>query len=207
MTYENLVKAAKKAVKVVDASVVKEHLAVEFDIEGKGEGAFYVEFKENAVEVEPYEYYDHDFRVRSDAKIAMGILKGEVSPIAASEEGKIVVEGSFGKLELLEKYLNTEVKPKKTTRVKEKVKETAKTTAKTAAKTTKESAKAVAKKADQVAKETVKATKTTVKAAKETAKETAKDVKEAVAAKTAKAAEKKPVSKKVEKKPAAKTVK
>ena len=60
MTYENLVKEAKKAVKTVDLKTIKEHLAVEFDIEGKGEGAFYVEFTSDKVEVEPYEYYDHD---------------------------------------------------------------------------------------------------------------------------------------------------
>ena len=116
MTYENLVKAAKKAVKPVDVKVIKEHLAVEFDIEGAGEGAFYVEFTEKKVEVEPYEYYDHNFRVRTDADTAVKILSGDVSPVAASEEGKAIVEGDAGKLALLEKYLKADVVEKKSTK-------------------------------------------------------------------------------------------
>lgn len=116
MTYENLVKAAKKAIKAVDASVVKEHLAVEFDVEGKGEGAFYVEFTEKAIEVEPFEYYDHDFRVRSDADTVLAILNGELSPVNASAEGKAYLEGDATKLLLLENYLKAEVKEKKATK-------------------------------------------------------------------------------------------
>jgi len=121
MTYENLVKEAKKAVKPVDVKVIKEHLAVEFDIEGAGEGAFYVEFTEKKVEVEPYEYYNHDFRVRTDADTAVKILSGEVSPVAASEEGKAIVEGDAGKLALLEKYLKADVVEIKTTKAATKV--------------------------------------------------------------------------------------
>ena len=112
MTYENLVKAAKKAVKTVDASIIKEHLAVEFDIEGKGEGAFYVEFTEKEVVVEPYEYYDHDFRVRTDADTAVAILSGKTSPVKASEDGKAIIEGADNKIALLDKYLKADVKEK-----------------------------------------------------------------------------------------------
>lgn len=113
MTYENLVKEAKKVVKVIDTKSIKEHLAVEIDVEGKGEGAFYVEFNEKAVEVEPYEYYDHDFRIRTDATTAIAILKGEIAPTQAKEAGGIRVEGNEYKLSLLEEYLKAEVKPKK----------------------------------------------------------------------------------------------
>lgn len=151
MTYENLVKAAKKAVKPVDASIIKEHIAVEFDIEGKGEGAFYVEFSAKEVVVEPYEYYDHDFRIRCAADVAIAILSGEISPVKASEEAKIVVEGNAGRLALLEEYLKAEVKTKKTT------------AKKTAAK--KETAKKETIKKETVKKETVKK-ETAVKAEK-----------------------------------------
>lgn len=113
MTYENIVKAAKKAIKAVDASIIKEHLAVEFDIEGKGEGAFYVEFKEKEIDVEPYEYYDHDFRVRGEASTILSILNGEVSPCAAQADGKLSVEGNDTKLSLLEEYLKADIKEKK----------------------------------------------------------------------------------------------
>lgn len=116
MTYENLVKEAKKAIKTVDVKTIKEHLAVEFDIEGKGEGAFYVEFTSSKVEVEPYEYYDHDFRIRTDADTAIAILKGEQCPVCALKDGKIAVEGDQAKLGVLAKHLAVEMeaaKPKK----------------------------------------------------------------------------------------------
>lgn len=138
MTYENLVKAAKKAIKAVDAKVIKEHLAVEFDIEGKAEGAFYVEFTEKKVELEPYEYYDHDFRVRTDADTAIAILNGEKSPKAAQADGTLRVEGNEYKLGLLEEYLKAEVKEKKPAAKKPAAKKetTAKTTTKTTTKKT-----------------------------------------------------------------------
>ncbi|MCR5755603.1 MAG: SCP2 sterol-binding domain-containing protein [Acetatifactor sp.] len=114
MTYANLVKEAKKAVKTVDAKTIKEHLAVEFDIEGKGEGAFYVEFSGNGVEVEPYEYYDHDFRVRTDAETALAILNGELDPEKAKAEGKFVVEGNVDRVSLLKDLLKNAEPEKKT---------------------------------------------------------------------------------------------
>ena len=129
MTYENLVKEAKKAVKTVDVKTIKEHLAVEFDIEGKGEGAFYAEFSSNKAEVEPYEYYDHDFRIRTDAATSIAILKGEVSPADAIASGKARVEGNEYKIALLGDILKLDETPKKTTK-----KATAKKT--TTAKTT-----------------------------------------------------------------------
>lgn len=150
MTYENLVKEAKKAVKTVDVASIKEHLAVEFDIEGKGEGAFYVEFTSKKVEVEPYEYYDHDFRVRTSGVDAISILKGELDPEAALADGKIVVEGDIRKLALLKEHVKLDAaKPAKKTTTTKKATATKTTTTKKAT-TTKTTAKkeTTAKKAE-----------------------------------------------------------
>ena len=43
MTYEKIVEKVKKALSKVDASGVKGHLAVQVDVYGEGEGAFYIE--------------------------------------------------------------------------------------------------------------------------------------------------------------------
>lgn len=153
MTYENLVKEAKKAVKTVDVKTIKEHLAVEFDIEGKAEGAFYAEFSSNKAEVEPYEYYDHDFRVRTDAATSIAILKGEISPADAIAQGKASVEGNDYKVGLLGDILKLEAAPKKTTK-----KAADKKTTTTAKKTT-------------TTKKTTTAKKTTTKAAETKAAE------------------------------------
>lgn len=60
MTYEELVKEVKKNYGALDASNIKEHVAVQFNIEGEAEGAFYVEIADSNVDVEPFEYYDRD---------------------------------------------------------------------------------------------------------------------------------------------------
>ena len=172
MTYENLVKEAKKAVKTVDVKTIKEHLAVEFDIEGKGEGAFYVEFSANKVEVEPYEYYDHDFRIRTDAATALAILKGEVCPKKALEDGKLVAEGDAGKIDLLAKHLELSDKPA-TKKAPAKKPAAKKETAKKAAPAKKTTAKAAAKKEEAPKKEAVKKT-ATKEAAKAQSKPAAK---------------------------------
>ena len=93
----------KKAVKKMKTSVVKEHLAVEFDVEGKGEGAFYVEFTSGGVYAEPYEYYDHDLRIRCDAASALEMLEqGDVSSLS---DGRAGIEGEYVKLPVFGKYL------------------------------------------------------------------------------------------------------
>ncbi|MGN0596954.1 MAG: hypothetical protein ACI4J1_06475 [Ruminiclostridium sp.] len=43
-----------------DVSHISGHLAVEIDIVGEGQGAFYIELLDGKLYVEPYEYYDRD---------------------------------------------------------------------------------------------------------------------------------------------------
>ncbi len=141
MTYEELVKEAEKALKNLDLKTAPEHLAVEFDVEGEGEGAFYVEFTQKKAKVEPYEYYDHDLRVRDNAEQILKLLKGEVSCYEVNVEG-FAEELSF-------------LKNRKAARKA--------TTAKKTATTAKKATKTVAKKATTTAK---KAAKTADKASK-----------------------------------------
>ena len=77
MTYEQIVEKVKKALKKVDASGVKEHLAVQVDVYGEGEGAFYIEVKDGKVDVQPYEYFDHDLRIRCTAGEIISIVEGK----------------------------------------------------------------------------------------------------------------------------------
>ena len=49
MTYEELVKKVQEAYKDADASKVKEHLAIQFNVEGEVAGAFYLEVAEGKV--------------------------------------------------------------------------------------------------------------------------------------------------------------
>ena len=97
MIYEDIVKKAARAAKKVDKKAIQEHLAVEFDIEGEGEGAFYVELDKGKIDVQPYEYYDCDCHIRGAADVIMDLIEGKLDATVAYLQGKFRVEGDFDK--------------------------------------------------------------------------------------------------------------
>lgn len=97
MTYEEVVKKAKQATKKMDAGKIAGHIAIQFDVEGEGEGAFYVEVSNAKVAVEPYEYYDHNCKVRGGADAILALLAGKLNAAEARSEGQIRLEGDEGK--------------------------------------------------------------------------------------------------------------
>ena len=101
MTYEELVKLAKNTYEKADASAVKEHVAIQFNVTGEAEGAFYLEVKDGNVSVEPYEYYDRDVVVTADAAVLKDIAEGKLGLEKAYLTGKIKAEGNLGKALLL----------------------------------------------------------------------------------------------------------
>lgn len=74
MTYEEVVKKAAAAAKKRIGG--DEHIAVQFNIIGEGEGIFYVETKDKLLDVQPYEYYDRDVLVMADANTILRIIEG-----------------------------------------------------------------------------------------------------------------------------------
>lgn len=113
MTYEELIKKAKETYGKADASAVKEHVAIQFNITGDAEGAFYIEVKDGQVSVEPYEYFDRDVIVTTTAETLVKIAEGKLAMEAAYLTGKIKAEGNLGKALLL-KELKVKEKAKKT---------------------------------------------------------------------------------------------
>ncbi len=105
MTYEELVKKTNQTVKKIDTEVITEHMAIEFDIEGEGEGAFYVELDTGKAEVEPYEYYDNDCNARMNAEALTELLAGKLDVSSAIDDEYITVEGDAGKLEAFAEVL------------------------------------------------------------------------------------------------------
>lgn len=97
MTYEEIVKKAKQAAKNIDAKSIKEHIAIQINIEGEGEGAFYVEASEGKIAVEPYEYYENDCKIKADAETIIAVLSGKLKAEDAVSDGKLQVEGDGGK--------------------------------------------------------------------------------------------------------------
>lgn len=158
MTYEKIVEKVKKVYAKADASMLTGHMAVEFDVWGEGEGAFYVEATDGKLDVQPYEYYDKNAAVRVSSDDLNDIFAGKLTIEDAYNDGKLTVEGDLGAVLALAK-----VKIKKTaTRKKaaEKTETEKKTTAKKA--TTKKAATKKAATKETKAEEPA-ATKTAVK--------------------------------------------
>ena len=101
MTYEEIVAKAKSIYENADASKVKEHLAIQFNIKGEGEGAFYLEIKDGKAVVEPYQYYDRDVLVTTTADVLIKIASGKLGLEKAYLTGKLSAEGNLGKALLL----------------------------------------------------------------------------------------------------------
>lgn len=97
MTYEEIFNTTKELIMKSDVSSIPGHLAVQIDIKGEGEGAFYIELKNGKLHVEPYEYYDHDCKFIISAKNFIKLINGSLNPVAAFTLGKLKVEGSIDK--------------------------------------------------------------------------------------------------------------
>ena len=166
MTYEELVEKVTKYYEGASAKRVDEHVAIQVNVEGEAEGAFYIEIANNFIDVQPFEYFDRDVMVVTTAEVLSNIADGKLSVNDAYADGKLrAVAGDAAKVLALTAI---EVKKAKKTAAK-------KTTAKTATKTTdkKTTTKAAAKKAEP-AKTEVKAEAKKTEPAKTATKTTAK---------------------------------
>ena len=170
MTYEEIVAYTKKKVAAANFKSYKGHLAAQVNITGEGEGAFYIELNDAAVAVEPYEYYDRDVILVSNADVFIAILDGKKAAQDAVAAGELKLVGNVEKaLELAEAFKKKAPAKKATPAKKAEAKPVAKKTeAKPAVKKD-----APAKKAEEkpvVAKTVEKATADTKKSAVATAK-------------------------------------
>lgn len=98
MTYEEIVESVKKRLKGVDTSSVKDLLAIQVNITGEGEGAFYVEVKDGVLSVEPYEYFDRQAKITMKSKNFLALMEGKLDPVAAFTLGKLKIDGSIEKV-------------------------------------------------------------------------------------------------------------
>ena len=114
MTYEELVAKLKDAYGKYDASKVKEHLAIQFNVRGEADGALYLEVLNGKIYVEPYEYYDRDILVTISAQNLIAIAEGNLDIVDAYNENKLSAEGDLGKALLLKDIVTEKPKQEKT---------------------------------------------------------------------------------------------
>ena len=101
MTYGDLVNKVREEFQSADVSSVKEHIAVQFNVYGEGEGALYLEISDGKADVQPYEYYDRDAIIISTADELVDIVTGKLDIVEANNSAKIQVEGSIEKAAVL----------------------------------------------------------------------------------------------------------
>lgn len=185
MTYEEIVAYTKKKVAAANFKSYKGHLAAQVNITGEGEGAFYIELNDAVAAVEPYEYYDRDVILISNADVFVAILDGKKAAQDAVAAGELRLEGNVEKALELAEALKKKAPAKKATPAK---KAEAKPAAKKATPAKKAEAKPAAKKAAPAKKAEAKpvVTKTAEKATADTKKVAVATAKKNVAKKVTK---------------------
>lgn len=133
MTYEEIVGKALIVYAKADATEVTGHLAVQFNVRGEGEGAFYIEVSDGKVDIQPYEYYDRNAIVTVNSDILIEMLDGKLGIDEAYNDNKVQIEGDLGAALLLKK-IAVKKAPEKAAEAKETAKAPTKRT--TAKKTT-----------------------------------------------------------------------
>lgn len=108
MTYEEIVGKALIVYAKADATEITGHLAIQFNVWGEGEGAFYLEVSDGKVDIQPYEYYDRNAIITVSSDILVAILDGKLSMDDAYNDNKVQVDGDLGAALLLKKIV---VKP------------------------------------------------------------------------------------------------
>ena len=101
MTYEEVVQCVRSAYENADAREIYEHIAVQVNVTGEGEGAFYIEVAGRAVCVEPYDYYDRDGLITASSETIVAIAKGELELEKALEQNLIRLDGNMDKFRKL----------------------------------------------------------------------------------------------------------
>lgn len=76
MTFEELMERVQEIYQNAQASAIKEHAAIQFNIYGKAEGKFYIEIKDGEIDIQPYEYYDRDVIIQTTADTLFDIMEG-----------------------------------------------------------------------------------------------------------------------------------
>ena len=105
MTYQEMFGRVEQLLAAADASGIGEHLAFQFNITGEGAGAFYLEVKDGAVSVQPYEYHDRDVEITISDENFQKLIDGKLDPVAAFTFGKLKAQGDLGKALELKKLI------------------------------------------------------------------------------------------------------
>lgn len=96
MTMEELILKLRDIAKGINIPDSR-FLAVQLNIKDRDPGVFYVEVKDQKINIEPYEYYDRNCAITIKMNDLLKLLDGKLDAVAAFTLGKLKVEGDIGK--------------------------------------------------------------------------------------------------------------
>ena len=88
-----------------DVSDYRDFLAIQITMTGEGGGTFYVKFCNGKVEVQPFDYKEHDLIFICDTYDFLKIARGEMSAMAAYTVGKLKIEGDIGRASVIQRLV------------------------------------------------------------------------------------------------------
>lgn len=100
MTYEQIVDMVRKVFENADARTVYEHVAIQVNVVGEGEGIFYFEVADRQCCVEPYDYYDRDGLIITDAQTLRDLCSKKTTMSESLRNGTMKYDGDYRKLKL-----------------------------------------------------------------------------------------------------------
>ena len=77
MTYEEIFEKAKERLSKAKVKNVKDHIAVQFNIEGEGHGIFYALISDGKIDVQPYDYRDNDISINVSGEELISALESK----------------------------------------------------------------------------------------------------------------------------------
>ena len=114
MTFQEAFDKLKIILLTADTTGFSGHFAIQVNLTNKDcGGIFYIEWKDNALYVEPYDYYDRNVMVSAMAGDLVRILEGRMNPQKALESGKLEIEGDAAVLLALLQAIQPAPKPAK----------------------------------------------------------------------------------------------
>jgi putative sterol carrier protein len=105
MTFMEVFTELKDKFMQADVKDVPGHLAMQVNLRGEGEGAFYAELNDGVLTVEPYEYYDRDVIFEVDSEVFRKIVDGALDPVKAYLTGKLKITGDLDKALTIQKLI------------------------------------------------------------------------------------------------------
>jgi len=95
LTYEKIFADVKKSLMKADVSKLPREFAIQCNIQGEGEGCFYVAFKEGIFSVEPYDYKDNDAQLTADGDTFMKMFSKKITGFEAHDQGRLSFAGDL----------------------------------------------------------------------------------------------------------------